>query len=101
MHINFVPGLTAATQQTNIFLIFGFLKRQTPVNQSIVEWRAKCSLETHLSNCIQKLDSMKGRHLLDGLGELIQDENKQFIRTKRLSETIGLLEFYRKYPILP
>lgn len=88
------------TANRDIFDIWFFLKRQTPVNQSIVESRAKCSLETHLSHCIQKLESMKGRHLLDGLGELIQDETRQFIRTKLLSETIGLLEIYRKFPIL-
>ena len=76
----------------DIFDIWFFLKRQTPVNPLIVEMRAECPLETHLGHCIQQLEAMKGRHLLDGLGELTQEETKQFIRTKLLSETIGLLE---------
>ena len=84
----------------DIFDIWFFLKRQTPVNPLIVEMRAECPLETHLGHCIQQLEAMKGRHLLDGLGELTQEETKQFIRTKLLSETIGLLEIFRKYPIL-
>lgn len=88
------------TANRDIFDIWFFLKRQTPVNQSIIELRSKCPLETHLGHCIQHLETMKGRHLLDGLGELTKDETKQFIRTKLLSETIGLLEIYRKFPIL-
>jgi predicted nucleotidyltransferase component of viral defense system len=84
----------------DIFDIWFFLKRQTPVNPLIVEMRAECPLETHLGHCIQQLEVMKGRHMLDGLGELTQEETKQFIRTKLLSETISLLEIFRKYPIL-
>lgn len=38
--------------------------------------------------------------LLQGLGELMDNEMKKFVRTKLRTETIGLLKFYKDFPIL-
>jgi len=77
-----------------------FLNRQTPVNKAIVETRMNVSLEVHLHDCINILETLNSKRLLDGLGELMNAETKQFVRTKLLNETISLLQFYRKFPIL-
>lgn len=84
----------------DIFDTWFFLQRQTPVNKSIVEYRMKLALATHIENCITLLESVKGNRLLDGLGELMDADMKKFVRTKLLVETINLLKFYRKFPIL-
>lgn len=89
-----------AITNRDIFDTWFFLSRQTPINKAIVETRMNVSLETHLDNCINLLETMKSGRLLDGLGELMNDDIKQFVRTKLLFETISQLQFYRKFPIL-
>jgi len=84
----------------DIFDTWFFLNRQTPVNKAIVETRMNVSLEVHLHDCINILETLNSKRLLDGLGELMNAETKQFVRTKLLNETISLLQFYRKFPIL-
>ena len=84
----------------DIFDTWFFMQRKAAVNRDIVEHRMKVSLETHLTHCIEYLEGKKDDRLLDGLGELMEPELKQFVRTKLRTETIGLMEFYRKFPIL-
>ncbi|MFC2110911.1 nucleotidyl transferase AbiEii/AbiGii toxin family protein [Bacteroidota bacterium] len=84
----------------DIFDTWFFLSRQTPLNKTIIETRMSVSLEVHLDNCINALDALNSKTILDGLGELMNAETKQFVRTKLLFETISQLQFYRKFPIL-
>ena len=87
------------TTNRDIFDTWFFLHRQTPVNKSIIEFRMKIPFETYIENCIKHLETMKNKRLLDGLGELMETEMKNFVRTKLLPETINYLKFYQKYPI--
>ena len=87
------------TTNRDIFDTWFFLHRQTPVNKSIIEFRMKIPFEAHIENCIKHLETMKNKRLLDGLGELMETEMKNFVRTKLLPETINYLKFYQKYPI--
>jgi predicted nucleotidyltransferase component of viral defense system len=84
----------------DIFDTWFFLQRQTPVNKKIVEFRMNMTLAEHIENCISQLETMKGKHLLDGIGELLDPDMKKFVRTRLLNETVELLRFYRRYPIL-
>ena len=84
----------------DIFDAWFFMNRQTPLNKAIVESRMKLPLDEYLNKCIINLERTKDRKLLDGLGELMDAGMKQFVKTKLRTETIELLEFYRKYPIL-
>ena len=84
----------------DIFDSWFFMQRQTPLNKNIVEHRMKLSLPEYINKCIAYLDQAKDRKLLDGLGELLDGELKKFVRIKLREETIELLEFYKKYPIL-
>jgi hypothetical protein len=83
----------------DIFDTWFFLQRQTPVNKSIIEFRMKVSFEDHIENCIRHIESMKGNRLLDGLGELMDDDLKQFVKNKLSEETISLLRYYQRFPI--
>ena len=88
------------TTNRDIFDTWFFLQRQTPVNKSIVENRMGVPLTTYLENCINLIETMKGKRLLDGLGELMDADMKNFVKTKLLFEIINLLKFYQKFPIL-
>jgi hypothetical protein len=43
---------------------------------------------------------MTDRGMLNGLGELMDEDMKKFVRTRLRTETITLLKFYRQFPIL-
>ncbi|MDP3453018.1 MAG: nucleotidyl transferase AbiEii/AbiGii toxin family protein [Bacteroidales bacterium] len=84
----------------DIFDIWFFLQKQTPLNKKIIEVRTEMSLEGYIKKCIDQLESMSDRGMLNGLGELMDGGMKKFVRTKLRTETISLLKFYKDFPIL-
>jgi hypothetical protein len=84
----------------DIFDCWFFMENQTPVNKSIVETRMNMPFSEYLQKCILVLERMNDKGLLQGLGELMDNEMKQFVRTKLRTETIGLLKNYKEFPIL-
>lgn len=84
----------------DIFDIWFFLQKQTPLNKKIIEVRTEMSLEGYIKKCIDQLESLSDRGMLNGLGELMDGGMKKFVRTKLRTETISLLKFYKDYPIL-
>jgi len=84
----------------DIFDTWFFMQRQTPVNKNIVESRMKMSYSDYIQKCIEYLESMKNKGLLQGLGELADNEMKNFVRTRLKEEMISLLRFYKDFPII-
>lgn len=84
----------------DIFNCWFFMQKQTPVNKNIIESRMEMSYSDYLQKCIDTLESMSDKGLLQGLGELMDNDLKNFVRTKLRVETIGLLRFYKDFPIL-
>ncbi len=84
----------------DIFDCWFFLKNQTPVNKDIVESRMRISLADYIQKCIDRLESVNDGRLLQGTGELMDNEMKKFVRTRLRTDTIGLLRFYKDFPIL-
>lgn len=104
-HDMFAHKLCALLDRTaiinrDIFDCWFFMDRKTALNQAIVETRMEMPLADYLQKCIDALEKRSDRGLLDGLGELMDDEMKKFVRTKLRRETINLLKFYKHYPIL-
>ncbi|MCL2155392.1 MAG: nucleotidyl transferase AbiEii/AbiGii toxin family protein [Leptospirales bacterium] len=83
----------------DIFDCWFFMNRQTPLNETIIEQRMGKSLAAYLQECIDTLEKLPDKSLLDGLGELIQPELKTFVRTKLRAEIITLFRFYKSFPI--
>lgn len=89
-----------AIANRDIFDSWFFMDHQTPVNKDIIETRMKMSLSGYLQKCIDHLEKMADRSLLQGLGELMDNEMKKFVRKNLKDDTISLLKFYKKYPII-
>lgn len=83
----------------DIFDCWFLMEKRTPLVRGIIEERMGMSLEDYLDKCITTLAALKPTGLLNGLGELMDAEWKNFVRTKLLPETIQLLQFYRMFPI--
>ena len=84
----------------DIFDSWFFMQKQMPINKEIVETRMEMSLADYIQKCINHLEKMSDRGILNGLGELMDEDMKKFVRTKLRTETISLLRFYKEFPIL-
>lgn len=84
----------------DIFDVHFFMNLRTPVNKQLIETRMQITYEAYLEKCITSLEKLSDRGILNGLGELMDDETKKFVRTKLRTETIELLRMYKEFPIL-
>jgi len=84
----------------DIFDCWYFMNNKTALSQSIVETRMGCSLAEYLQKCIDMLEGMSDKGMLNGLGELMDEDLKKFVRTKLRTETISHLKFYQQFPLL-
>ena len=84
----------------DIFDCWFFAQNHTPINKSIVETRMKMPLPEYIQKCIDLLETVGDKGLLNGLGELMDPDMKKFVRSKLRTETISLLKFYKEFPIL-
>jgi len=89
-----------ALTNRDIFDCHFFMQQRTPLNKMIVETRMKMPLADYLQKCITKLQSTSDKGMLNGLGELMDESTKQFVRTKLRTETIDLLQFYKEFPLI-
>src|SRR3989344_6832628 len=76
----------------DIFDVQFFAQNDWPINRQIVEERSGVSFKETLAKCIEMLEKMDNRHILDGLGELLTDSQKDFVRAKLKSDTIFQLK---------
>lgn len=76
----------------DIFDVQYFAKNNWPINRKIVEERSGVSYKEALEKCIEVLEKMDNKHILDGLGELLTDSQKDSARVKLKSNTIFILK---------
>ena len=67
--------------------------------QIIREINSDIELSVSLEKCIDRPGNLSDDSLLREMGELTYAEMKKFICTKLQTETMGLMESYRKFPI--
>lgn len=86
-----------AITNRDIFDSWFFMQKQTPVNRKIIEARMGMPYTDYLQKCIEHLENNKS-NLLQGLGELMDQKMKTFVRNDLKSETIKLLRLYKEFP---
>ncbi len=84
----------------DIFDCWYLMQKRTPVNPNIILQRTNLNLDAYLDRCIAAIEKQKPNRILSGLGELMDEEMKQFVRTKLLEETLRLLRLYQQFPII-
>ena len=83
----------------DIFDCWFFLDTHTPVNANIVESRMGMPLQDYLQRCIDTVEQISDKNIMNGLGELTDGEMKKFAKTKLRKETVALLNFFKTFPI--
>jgi predicted nucleotidyltransferase component of viral defense system len=76
----------------DIYDVWFFLHKNWPINKAIVEQRAKMPFKQLLEKCIAMLEKLPDRRILQGIGELLTDRQKDWAKAKLRSETIFLLK---------
>ncbi len=75
----------------DIYDVWFFLHNNWPVNKMIVELRTSIPYAHFLQKCITALENMSDRTILSGLGELLTEKQKTWVKSKLRLETIFLL----------
>ncbi|KKU49260.1 hypothetical protein A3D60_03425 [Candidatus Uhrbacteria bacterium RIFCSPHIGHO2_02_FULL_47_29] len=75
----------------DVFDVYFFAKNNWPINKEIVEKRAGMPYRKTVGKCIELLEKMNNRNILDGLGDFLTESQKDWARAKLRTETIFLL----------
>lgn len=75
----------------DIYDMWFFLQNNWPINKKIIELRTHMSYSDFLKKCIEILEKINSRSILSGMGELLDDKQKVWAKTKLKDETIFLL----------
>lgn len=84
----------------DLFDCWFFMQNRIAINKQIVENRTNLSLIPYFKKCIKAIEKIRESSLLNGLGELMDEERKNFVRKKLKSEVITLLKLYEAFPII-
>lgn len=76
----------------DIFDVWFFLKNHWPINKKIVEQRTNTTYKDFLKVCIKQLEQIGDKGILAGLGELLTEKQKTWVKTNLRSEVIFLLK---------
>lgn len=78
----------------DVYDVYFFAKNNWPINRKLVEARAKMPFKDVLVKSVGLLEKMNNRHILDGLGELLSEPQKDWARAKLRMDTIFLLKVW-------
>lgn len=78
----------------DIFDIHYFASKNWEIEKEIVELRSGKKFVEHLQDCILAIENIGSNEILAGIGELINDEQKRWVKKSLISETVFLLKNY-------
>lgn len=78
----------------DVYDVYFFANHDWPINRALVEERAKMPFKKFLAKCVELLERMDNKRILDGIGELLDKPHKDWARAKLRGETIFLLKVW-------
>lgn len=78
----------------DLFDLWFFLKNDWQVNQKLLREKSGLSLKQALSKAIKKLNEIPPNQLLQGMGEIIDEKQKFFVKEKLKTELAFYLKLY-------
>lgn len=76
----------------DIFDVWFFGQKEWPVNKEIIEKRTEMSFKDFLQKCIEALEKLPNRDILAGMGELLDEKQKAWVKAKLRTEVIFQLK---------
>jgi predicted nucleotidyltransferase component of viral defense system len=82
----------------DVFDTWFFLKNNWEINQKLFEEITGMTMNMGLKKAQKLVSGVKRNQVLSGLGELLDEKQKVWVKTKLIEETIFLLRLYEKNP---
>lgn len=79
----------------DIYDTYYFAKNNWDIDQSVIEARFGKKTKTYLLDCIATIKKFKDNEILQGLGELLDEKEKAWVKQHLKTETIFLLKNYQ------
>lgn len=78
----------------DIYDIWFFFVNNWPINQELVEKRTKMPFKEFLETCCQLLEKMDDKNILSGMGEVLDEKQKIWVKNKLREELLFQLKLY-------
>ncbi|MDP2755182.1 MAG: nucleotidyl transferase AbiEii/AbiGii toxin family protein [Nitrospirota bacterium] len=86
--------LRSETAMRDIYDIWYFAKSNWDINAGVIKARTNKTIKEHLADCIPVIEEIKDNQILQGLGELLGEKEKGWIKKHLRKEAIFLLKNY-------
>jgi len=95
----FSHKLVALCERKNIasrdlFDLWFFMKNNWDFNKELVKLRTKMDYKEYLKKCILRVKKFNEKYILQGLGEVLDEKQKNWIKRNLKKEILFLLNFY-------
>ena len=86
--------LRGETAMRDIYDIYYFAKNSWEIDEKIIEFYTGKKIKEHLEDCIVLVEKIKDSEILQGLGELVEEGKKDWIRRHLRREVVFILNNY-------
>ena len=87
--------LRSETAMRDIYDIWYFGKNNWDINAAVVKARTNKSIKDHTTDCLAIIEKIKDNQILQGLGELLSEKEKAWVKTHLRKEVVFLLKNYQ------
>lgn len=78
----------------DLFDLWYFLKNNWPLNKELLETLTKDSFQDYLKKCLKAVEKLNEKYLLQGLGEILEEKQKRWVRKELKKELLFLMRYY-------
>lgn len=80
----------------DIFDVWFFLKNNWPINEEIIKTASSMELKNYLKKCFEFIKDVNEKHILAGMGELLDNKTKIWTKMHLKKDLLFLLQVYLK-----
>lgn len=86
--------LRSETAMRDIYDIWFFAKNNWDIDTEVLKTRTNKRVKEHLASCVALIEQIKDNQILQGLGELLSEKEKAWVKTHLRKEAVFLLKNY-------
>jgi predicted nucleotidyltransferase component of viral defense system len=95
---NKLVALTERSTNRDIYDVWFFFQNMFPISEAVIQERTGKTTREFLKTVEQKLQKLpKNYNILDGLGEVLTEKQKYFVKEKLISELMGIVSFHQNF----
>ncbi len=89
-----------ALTNRDVFDCWFCMKQRLVLRKSILDLRLKGTFEDYMDKAIEAVTAISGNRILDGIGELLDPELKNWVKTDLISEFASLAAMYKEMQLI-